>query len=175
MRRGFTLIELLMALAISAFVMMSVYVIFSSAIDTKQRLEDSNDSLLTRGALQRLMARDIRLMLADTVKNLPADPQNKRVFAINSQNSLTFNKAISVELIYEVDNSTLYRTEQRPNMNYKMKMPLMDNVTEWKAYSFNGSEYKENFDSRARIFKFSFMRDGAQMEFTVGKGLEITQ
>ncbi|MDR2870223.1 MAG: prepilin-type N-terminal cleavage/methylation domain-containing protein [Deferribacteraceae bacterium] len=172
--KAFSLMEALIALAISAFVMMGVYTMFSSAINTNSALDITNNDLMMQEALQRLIARDIRMMRSDNA-SLPADPQGKRVLGIVSQNSLTFNKSLPVTIIYEVDNSTLFRRESRADMDYNMSMPLLDNVSAHSEQSFDGSEYRDDFDPRRYIYRFSFTFDNRTLEFTTGRAMEAVQ
>jgi prepilin-type N-terminal cleavage/methylation domain-containing protein len=171
--KGFSLIEALIALAISSFVMMGVYTMFSSALRTDRGLNTANDDLIVREALQRLVSRDLRMMRGETVPDLPPDPQNERLFAIVSQNSFTFSKGILVNVVYEVDNSTLYRTESRADMNYTMRMPLLHNVTAHQVESFDGSEYRDDFNPKHFIYKIGLTMDNRTIEFVTGRAVEL--
>ena len=166
---GFTLIETLLALSPAALVPMGVYSMFSGAFNTNRALDGTNNDLIIREAIQKLISKDIRMM--HSVDNATSDP-NKRLIAIKTQNSLGFNKAFPVSVLYEVDNETLFRREFDNQTSFDMRMPLLQNVSEWKVQSFNGSEYKDGFDIRSNIYKFHIVFDNRTVDFTTGRAVE---
>lgn len=171
-KSGFTLIELLIAVAISAFIMSGIYVMFNSVINTKSHLETASDELYLFQSLQRLIARDIRMMSSGAASFPPEASGEKRLFTLVTQNSLTFNKAISVDVAYVIEDSTLYREERLNHMNYVMRIPLVHGVEAWAIEYFDGSQYREGFRNGSYIFRFTFTVNGRQMGFVTGRLVE---
>lgn len=170
--RGFTLLEMLIALAISSFLMLGVYSAFSGVVSTRDSLENANNDLILLSSLKQIISKDIQMMRTGAVQNLPVDiRKDQRVMAVITQNSLNFNKSLAVDVIYYVEDNTLYRLERHTQMNYSMRLPLLRNVDEWSAWTFDGSEYREDVKNNGHIFKFNFKVDGRVMEFVTGRAV----
>ena len=172
-KRGFTLIEVAVAVSISAIILVGVYSMFSGVVTTKNRLDNANNGIIFSEALERLIARDIRMMV-DGVPNLP--PPNggeERFMSVITQNSLRFNKSLPVEVLYYVDttldNGTLYRRERNLSMAYQMEMPLARDVSEWSVESFDGSQYRDGFTANRFIFRFAFKINDRPIQFVTGR------
>ncbi|MDR2883547.1 MAG: prepilin-type N-terminal cleavage/methylation domain-containing protein [Deferribacteraceae bacterium] len=172
--KGFTIIELLIALALSAFIIMGVYSIFTGVLKTKEGLDVVNDDMRVIQSLQRIVARDMRMMSSGTVAELPADLEEEQIiFALISGNSLRFNKSMSVDIIYTLENETFYRIERKQEMNYMMKLPLLLNVTELLIENFDGREYTDVLNNNYFLFRFSFLYNNKPVEFLTGRLMDV--
>jgi prepilin-type N-terminal cleavage/methylation domain-containing protein len=174
-RKGFTLIEVMVAVAISAFIMISLYMITDGVLRSREGLSSANTELLLANALELQMSRDIRMMSGDAVTNDNNSRARHELFTIRTSNSLTFGKAIPVNVSYFVDNSsyTLYREEFAEDMEYVMLIPLLDNVTEALVESFDGNEYTEGFNSARYIFRVSFKINNRHIRFVTGRAVSM--
>jgi type II secretory pathway component PulJ len=163
----------MIATAISAFILLGVYSMFSGVINTKNGLENTNNNLIFKETLERLIAKDIRMMTAGVPLLPPPDSGEIRLLSMVTQNSLRFNKSLPVEALYYVDttldNGTLYRRERHLDMGYQMEMPLAKNVSECTVESFDGSEYFDGFAVNRFIFRFSFHINGKLLQFVTGR------
>jgi prepilin-type N-terminal cleavage/methylation domain-containing protein len=172
---GFSLIELLIAITISAFVILGIYSMFSGVLITKDGIDRVNNDMHVMQSFQRLMARDIRMMHSKAVTNLPLETRDWQiVFSMHTQNSLRFNKSIPVEVIYTLEDGTLYRTERHPDMNYIMKLLIMKDISDIRVESYNGREYTANVQNNHNIFRFTFYYRDRLMSFTTGRLVEST-
>ena len=172
-RRGFTLIEVMIATAISAAILLGVYSIFNGVVSTRNGLENANNSLIFTEALERLIARDIRMAAAGLPNLPPLRGGEERLMSLITHNSLRFNKSLPVEVLYYIDttldNGTLYRMERQQGMNYRMEMPLAKNVSEYKVETFDGSQYLDGFMGGRFIFRFSFKINDKLVRFVTGR------
>ncbi len=173
-KKAFTLIEMMIAMAISALMMSGLYVMFNSVLNAKDSLETSNDQLYQLQALERIISRDIRMMSSAAATFPAPSGDEKYLFTLFSQDSLTFNKAIPVNIAYIYDNETVYREERLNDMNYIMRIPLISGVTEWTTESFDGSKYNEGLSSSAFIFRFTFKMKNRVQHFTTGRVVDVT-
>ncbi len=177
-KRGFTLIEVMIATAVSALILVGVYSMFSGVVTTRSGLENANNGIIFTESLERLVARDIRMITAGIPSLPPPQGNEERIMSFFTHDSLRFNKSLPVEVLYYIDtsldNGTLYRRERQRDMNYQMDMPLVRNVSEWKVETFDGSEYRENFMVNRYIFKFTFKIDDKQIQFITGRMVEAT-
>lgn len=165
MKKGFTFIEILIALAISAFVIVTVYNLLTSTIDTSTISSSKANEINEELAVQKLVTEDIASMTSNVVektKNL-----GNVVFAFDSINSLFFDYSVPVRVAYIFEKNTLYRTEENIDINYYEKYTILENVSDFNVYNFENNEYKEDFD-RMNILKFFIKTDRFSYEFVIG-------
>jgi len=165
MKKGFTLIEILIALAISAFVIMTIYNLLTSAIDTSTISSSKANEINEELAIQKMFTEDIASMTSDIVEK--TNNLGEVMFAFDSLNSLFFDYSIPVRVAYVFEKNTLYRTEENIDLNYYEKYTILENVTDFNVYNFENNEYKEDFD-RINILKFSIKTDRFNYEFVIG-------
>jgi prepilin-type N-terminal cleavage/methylation domain-containing protein len=171
-KSGFTLLELLIALAISAVILIGTYSMLDSVLAVSEHMTRSGDKFTEIQALERLILRDVRMMISyggdnGTINNMDS------FFSILSQNSLTFNKSIPVYITYYLDEGVLYREERNPSMNYIMNLPLLSNVESAQAEGYNGRDYGRELTKDSSILRFTFTTNDATYTFIAARLLQI--
>jgi prepilin-type N-terminal cleavage/methylation domain-containing protein len=172
--RGFTIIELLIAMSIAAFIMIGLNSVFNSVLFSNEHLSRTGNKLYEFQAFQRLITRDIRMMLQRPYELPPEAGDEERVFAMLSQNSLTFNKSIPVNIEYYISESKLYRAERLNDMTYTMRIPLLDNISYFKAEGYDGRGYREELSASMPVYKFTLTIDKQTYDFVAAKAVNAT-
>jgi prepilin-type N-terminal cleavage/methylation domain-containing protein len=168
-RAAFTLLELLIAISISAIILLGAYSLFNGVIAVSAHTQRSGDRFTEVQAFERLILRDIRMMLTyGQADNQTLSPEDV-FFSMVSQNSLTFNKSIPVGITYFLKDGSIYREEKLSDMNYLMQMPLLSAVTSDKAEGYDGRDYGDELSEKTAIFRFTFVMDNATYSFTAAK------
>jgi prepilin-type N-terminal cleavage/methylation domain-containing protein len=167
--KGFTLLELLIALAISAVILLGSYSMFDGVLAAAGHLNRSGDKFTEVQAFERLILRDVRMMLKYGQADNETINTEDLFFSMVSQNSITFNKSIPVSITYYLEEGAIYREEKNTSMNYLMRMPLLSNVASAKAEGYDGRDYGDEISEKTAIFRFSFTMDNASYSFTAAR------
>ncbi len=154
MKKGFTLIEILIASAISTIVALGVFSMFSSVAGSRDKIVIQSKNVVLQESLTRLINRDARMMVGGSLK-VDKSGQVYRL-SFSTQNSMRFNKALPVDVTYYVDDDKyLVRKEENDETAFTMEMRLMPDVEELSATFYNGSEYKEDVVTNAKMMNIT--------------------
>jgi prepilin-type N-terminal cleavage/methylation domain-containing protein len=170
-KKGFTIIELLIAMSIAAAIMLGLNSVFNSILFSNEHLSRTGNKLYEFQAFQRLITKDIRMMLQSSYDLPPEAGDEKRVFAMVSQNSLTFNKSIPVNIEYYISEDRLYRAERLNDMTYIMRMPILDKVSYFKTEGYDGRDYNEELSTSMPVYKFTLTFDDSTYDFVAAKAV----
>ena len=161
MKKGFTLLELLIAAAISSIANMR-----DSAI-TQSR------NIILQESFTRLINRDARMMIGNSL-SLDKSGQIYRL-KFSTHNSMRFNKALPVDVTYYIDDENyLVRKEENNDTAFSMEMRIIPNVTEFSATFYNGSEYKEDVVSNAKMLNIALKINEQQIFIPVARTMDNT-
>jgi prepilin-type N-terminal cleavage/methylation domain-containing protein len=168
-KSAFTLLEVLIAVSISAVILLGAYSMFNGVLAASSHTQRSGDRFTEVQAFERLILRDMRMMLrygfADNQTLSPEDV----FFSMVSQNSLTFNKSIPVGITYFLKDGSIYREEKVADMDYLMQMPLLSAVSSAKVEGYDGRDYSDTLSGNTAIFRFTFVMDNATYSFTAAR------
>lgn len=161
--------ELIVAMAISALILVSMATITSGVLNTRQSLLTADADMQLANRLELLISKDIRMMSGTTVSNDNVSRERTYLFTVKTYNSLTFNRAIPVNVSYFIKDEVLYREEFRTDMNYKMLLPLLEKVTNPKVETFDGSVYKNDLNSLGYIYRITLRINNRYISFISGR------
>ncbi|MGE4466031.1 PulJ/GspJ family protein [Sphaerochaeta sp.] len=167
--KGFTLIEMLIALLISAFVVMGVYSLFNSVINSKEAIEKSNRVNTLLMSARRLFKPDLLQLYQNSLSISNAG--KNAVLNFTSLNSIKLDRALPVDITYYVDDDGwLIREEEQIDIGYSWKLRLLPEVTDFTVYSHNGYKFTEDHNSTDTIIQVSFKYKDIPVEFVAGCG-----
>ena len=173
MKKGFTLLELLIAAAISSIVALGVFSIFSSIADMRDSAIIQSINIIFQESFTRLINRDARMMIGNSL-SLDKSGQIYRL-KFSTHNSMRFNKALPVDVTYYIDDENyLVRKEENNDTAFSMEMRIIPNVTEFSATFYNGSEYKEDVVSNAKMLNIALKINEQQIFIPVARTMDNT-
>lgn len=173
MKKGFTLFELLIAVAISSIVALGMFSLFSSVALVRDKSAVQSQNIVLQQSFTRLINKDARMMIGNSIK-LDKSGQRYRL-TFSTQNSLRFNKALTVDVTYFIDdNNYLVRKEENADTAFSMEMRLLSNVTEFSATFYDGSEYKEDAVANAKMMNINITLNQQQITIPVARTIDNT-
>ena len=173
MKKGFTLLELLIATAISSIVALGVFSIFSSIANMRDGSIIQSRNIILQETLTRLLNRDARMMIGNSISLDKAGQVYRLKFS--TQNSMRFNKALPVDITYYIDDENyLVRKEENNDTAFSMEMRIIPNVTEFSATFYDGSEYKEDAVSNAKMMNITLKINEQQIVIPVARTMDNT-
>lgn len=173
MKKGFTLFELLIAAAISSIVALGMFSLFSSVALVRDKSAVQSQNIVLQQSFTRLINKDARMMIGNSIK-LDKSGQRYRL-TFSTQNSLRFNKALTVDVTYFIDdNNYLVRKEENADTAFSMEMRLLSNVTEFSATFYDGSEYKEDAVANAKMMNINITLNQQQITIPVARTIDNT-
>ena len=173
MKKGFTLLELLIATAISSIVALGVFSIFSSIANMRDGSIIQSRNIILQETLTRLLNRDARMMIGNSISLDKAGQVYRLKFS--TQNSMRFNKALPVDITYYIDDENyLVRKEENNDTAFSMEMRIIPNVTEFSATFYDGSEYKEDAVSNAKMMNITLKINEQQIVIPVARTIDNT-
>lgn len=173
MKKGFTLLELLIATAISSIVALGVFSIFSSIANMRDGSIIQSRNIILQEALTRLLNRDARMMIGNSISLDKAGQVYRLKFS--TQNSMRFNKALPVDITYYIDDENyLVRKEENNDTAFSMEMRIIPNVTEFSATFYDGTEYKEDAVSNAKMMNITLKINKQQIVIPVARTMDNT-
>lgn len=173
MKKGFTLLELLIATAISSIVALGVFSIFSSIANMRDGSIIQSRNIILQEALTRLLNRDARMMIGNSISLDKAGQVYRLKFS--TQNSMRFNKALPVDITYYIDDENyLVRKEENNDTAFSMEMRIISNVTEFSASFYDGTEYKEDAVSNAKMMNITLKINEQQIVIPVARTMDNT-
>lgn len=173
MKKGFTLLELLIATAISSIVALGVFSIFSSIANMRDGSIIQSRNIFLQEALTRLLNRDARMMIGNSISLDKAGQVYRLKFS--TQNSMRFNKALPVDVTYYIDDENyLVRKEENNDTAFSMEMRIIPNVTEFSASFYDGTEYKEDAVSNAKMMNITLKINEQQIVIPVARTMDNT-
>lgn len=173
MKKGFTLFELLIAVAISSIVALGMFSLFSSVALVRDKSAVQSQNIVLQQSFTRLINKDARMMIGNSIK-LDKSGQRYRL-TFSTQNSLRFNKALTVDVTYFIDDDNyLVRKEENADTAFSMEMRLLSNVTEFSATFYDGSEYKENAVANAKMMNINITLNQQQITIPVARTIDNT-
>lgn len=173
MKKGFTLLEILIATAISAIVALGVFSVFASVSSTREKTINHSQNIILQESLTRLMNRDARMMIGNSIKVDKAGGVYRLSFS--TQNSMRFNKALPVEVTYYIDDDRyLVRKEENNDTAFTMEMRIMPNVEELSALFYDGTEYKENVVTNAKMINVTMKINGIIVTIPLARTMDNT-
>ncbi len=88
---------------------------------------------------------------------------------------MRFNKALPVDVTYYIDDENyLVRKEENNDTAFSMEMRIIPNVTEFSATFYNGSEYKEDVVSNAKMLNIALKINEQQIFIPVARTMDNT-
>ncbi len=169
MKKGFTLLELL----ISSIVALGVFSIFSSIANMRDSAITQSRNIILQESFTRLINRDARMMIGNSL-SLDKSGQIYRL-KFSTHNSMRFNKALPVDVTYYIDDENyLVRKEENNDTAFSMEMRIIPNVTEFSATFYNGSEYKEDVVSNAKMLNIALKINEQQIFIPVARTMDNT-
>ena len=173
MKKGFTLLELLIATAISSIVALGVFSIFSSIANMRDGSIIQSRNIILQETLTRLLNRDARMMIGNSISLDKAGQVYRLKFS--TQNSMRFNKALPVDITYYIDDENyLVRKEENNDTAFSMEMRIIPNVTEFSATFYDGSEYKDDAVSNAKMMNITLKINEQQIVIPVARTMDNT-
>lgn len=173
MRKGFTLLELLIAAAISSIVALGVFSIFSSIANMRDSSITQSKNIILQESLTRLLNRDARMMIGNSLSLDKAGQVYRLKFS--TQNSMRFNKAMPVDVTYYIDDENyLIRKEENNDTAFSMEMRIIPNVTELSATFYDGTEYKDEAVTNAKMLNITLVINEQQMVIPVARTMDNT-
>lgn len=173
MKKGFTLFELLIAAAISSIVALGMFSLFSSVALVRDKSAVQSQNIVLQQSFTRLINKDARMMIGNSIK-LDKSGQRYRL-TFSTQNSLRFNKALTVDVTYFIDDDNyLVRKEENADTAFSMEMRLLSNVTEFSATFYDGSEYKEDAVANAKMMNINITLNQQQITIPVARTIDNT-
>ncbi len=173
MKKGFTLFELLIAVAISSIVALGMFSLFSSVALVRDKSAVQSQNIVLQQSFTRLINKDARMMIGNSIK-LDKSGQRYRL-TFSTQNSLRFNKALTVDVTYFIDDDNyLVRKEENADTAFSMEMRLLSNVTEFSATFYDGSEYKEDAVANAKMMNINITLNQQQITIPVARTIDNT-
>lgn len=173
MKKGFTLLELLIATAISSIVALGVFSIFSSIANMRDGSIIQSRNIILQETLTRLLNRDARMMIGNSISLDKAGQVYRLKFS--TQNSMRFNKALPVDITYYIDDENyLVRKEENNDTAFSMEMRIIPNVTEFSATFYDGTEYKEDAVSNAKMMNITLKINEQQIVIPVARTMDNT-
>ena len=161
MKKGFTLLELLIAAA------------FSSIANMRDSAITQSRNIILQESFTRLINRDARMMIGNSL-SLDKSGQIYRL-KFSTHNSMRFNKALPVDVTYYIDDENyLVRKEENNDTAFSMEMRIIPNVTEFSATFYNGSEYKEDVVSNAKMLNIALKINEQQIFIPVARTMDNT-
>ena len=171
---GFTLLELIIAIAISALVAVGVFSMFSSIANIRDHSVEASQDIILIETLTRLINRDARMMLYNTL-SVDENSQYKKL-KFSTQNSLRFNKAIPVTVYYYVDdNNWLIRQEENTEMIFSMEMRILPNVSNLDFSFYDGSNYTESIKPNAKMMNLTLDINNRQVTIPIARTMDNIQ
>ena len=171
MKKGFTLLELLIAAAISSIVALGVFSIFSSIANMRDSAITQSRNIILQESFTRLI--NARMMIGNSL-SLDKSGQIYRL-KFSTHNSMRFNKALPVDVTYYIDDENyLVRKEENNDTAFSMEMRIIPNVTEFSATFYNGSEYKEDVVSNAKMLNIALKINEQQIFIPVARTMDNT-
>ncbi|MBQ3033491.1 MAG: prepilin-type N-terminal cleavage/methylation domain-containing protein [Deferribacterales bacterium] len=169
-KKAFTLFELLIALAVSALVASGIFSMFSAVADIRDSSIAQSDNTLIIQAITKLLNRDTRMMLGNSLSLDTSETPYKLKF--NTQNSLRFNKSVPAEVTYYIEDNWLWRREMNTELLYDMEMPLLPNVTHMTIEFYNGDEYKEEAVRNAKVIRLTITVNGSPIQVLAARTVD---
>ena len=167
--KAFTLLEMLVALAISAILILGVYSMFDSIMNTKEAAGKSNENNMLLVNLRRLVKQDMLALYKDSLKIDNSGTNSEITFT--TQNSIKLEGAASVDVKYYVEDGWLVREESSKELDYEWKLRLLPDVTDFLTLSHNGYRFTEDFDKTDTIIQISLYHDKEPYKFIAGCGM----
>lgn len=169
-KKAFTLFELLIALSVSALVATGLFSMFSAVADIRDSSVTQSDNTVIIQALTKLVNRDARMMLGNSISKDTLDDIGK--LKLKTQNSLRFNKSVPADVTYYIKDDWLWRRETNTELLYDMEMPILPNVTDMKLEFFDGNEYKEEAVRNAKVFRITFTINGSPIRILAARTVD---
>lgn len=154
---GFTLIELLVSMAISTILMFMVYSFISNAVRTRGIIEERSSKIVVQSRLSNLINKDFR-MAVDRKVDI-ANINSQASVSISTTNSLYFNKAMAVDVLYFVKDGYLVRYEHKGTIDYENYIKLIPNVSNFTIAAFNVDKNlydNQSTSNSAMLYKLTF-------------------
>lgn len=168
--RGFTLFELLIALTVAALVAAGLFSMFSAVAGVRDASLTHSDNTIITQAITNLINKDARMMTAGTL-GVDASEKIKKL-KFTTQNSLRFNKAVPVDIIYYVKDGWIMRREANSRLLYDMEMKLIPEVSGMDLEFYNGNEYKEETVPGAKIFTITLIINGSPLRILAARTVD---
>ncbi len=164
-KSGFTLIEVLTATVISSIIIIAVYSIFNSIIKVQADTTVRNDFNLLKNKLTILLNEDINSSV-----NIKAESEDvfDVKFAIVTFNSLFFNHAIPVTVVYTLQDGSLIRSEINKKLDFRQDIRLISGIRNFEVLYYNGNEYTDT-KTDSSVFKFNVETDNGKFDIIAGK------
>jgi len=164
--RGFTLLEMIVALAISALIMIGLYGMFTSLINTREAVQKKNDENILLMNARKLVKADMLQLVKDSLVIDNSD--NNQKFSITTYNSIKLENSVPVTVTYSLDDGWLIREEENKDLGYYWKLRLLPDTEDLLTLSHNGYRFTEDYDKTDTIIQMSFIYKGRKYQLIAG-------
>lgn len=165
-KKGFTLVELMIAVALAGLVLTGAYAVFGTILTSKEISQKASDAIIIDSKLSSILAADFRQSVLNSpeIKSLV----NGVALKIQTHNSLFFQGALPVEVLYYVDENYLVREEKMPLMDFEQKMRLINNADNFTVFFYENGEYHDKTVMDGNIIKITLTISGTPIEAVAG-------
>ncbi|MGE4496876.1 MAG: type II secretion system protein J [Deferribacterales bacterium] len=163
---GFTLAELIIAVALAGIVLTGAYAVFNTIITSRDVSIKAGDAVTVNAKLASLLSADFRQAVSDSADVRSA--QEGVALRLLTHNSLYFQGAIPVEVLYYIEDKYLIREERLPLMDFEQKMQILPDADNFTVLFYEAGEYHDRTILGSRMMKIRLNTAGIPVEALAG-------
>ncbi|QAR34248.1 prepilin-type N-terminal cleavage/methylation domain-containing protein [Geovibrio thiophilus] len=164
--KGFTLAELLIAVALAGIVLTGAYSVFNTIITARDVSVKAGDAVTVNAKLASLLSADFRQAVRNTAE---IESLSDRVaLKLVTHNSLYFQGAMPVEVLYYIEDKYLIREESLPLMDFEQKMPILPDADNLTVLFYEAGEYHDRTILGTNMIKLRLDTSGIKVEAVAG-------
>jgi|GEM_PF-2150878 prepilin-type N-terminal cleavage/methylation domain-containing protein len=165
--KGFTLAELMIAVALAGIVLTGSYAVFNTIIASRDVSVRAGDAVTVNAKIASLLSADFRQAVKNTAE-VQSAVENGMALRLITHNSLYFQGALPVEVLYYIEDGYLIREEKLPLMDYEQKMFILPNADNFTVLFYENGEYYDRTIFGTNMIKIKLDTAGIPVEAIAG-------